>query len=433
MTATPLVRNISRFSGENLRRFATRDRAFAANRLPVIRQLFWGSKSQANDEAEASLWQGHELATITRSLRRGAENRHLPPWNCQGMFRLMPPNTKLPALEFRLFRRLSQLKDQAPLQGSRVLVACSGGMDSVALATAMAHVAPRFEMQVVIGSIHHGISTDLATRRARAAAIRGVRELARGLNLEFVSQRAGREHGELASEESLREFRHAALRRLAERTGCRWIALAHHADDLFETRLIRLIRGSSPQGLVSMREVGPGPLLRPFLPETRAEIARYAEKQGLTWLDDPTNQDLKPLRNWLRHKWLQDLDAKRPGACKALARSLESLAEFTTLQAKADQFERASAVVSKRTMSRGDFLRLGTAERRLWLASQMRSFGTRNFTSSHIDEIRKRVETSRRASAFQLLGLIWHINAEQISVSPAADESRDRLVQKTTD
>ena len=129
----------------------------------------------------------------------------------------------------------------------------------------------------------------------------------------------------LAGEAALRDFRHSRLDSLRREKRAQWTALAHHSEDLLETRLIRLIRGCGETGLAAMKPLDP-PLLRPFLSVMREEIKDYALSYKLSWAEDPGNQDKRFLRNWLRNQWLPDLEKKRPGGVRRLAASLSHIA-----------------------------------------------------------------------------------------------------------
>jgi tRNA(Ile)-lysidine synthase len=99
---------------------------------------------------------------------------------------------------------------------------------------------------------------------------------------------------------------------------------AHHQDDQAETLLLQMIRGGGPAGLAAMprlREFPPGWLARPLLDFSRQELADYAEQQGLEWMDDPSNQDQRFDRNFIRHRILPELRRRWPSVATSLARS----------------------------------------------------------------------------------------------------------------
>jgi tRNA(Ile)-lysidine synthase len=335
-------------------------------------------------------------------------------------------STKLLPLEFRVFRRLEALKASGVLESAKILVACSGGLDSVALASCLSRISKRLNFQMVIGHVYHGHSKSPNVVRARIAAFRKSREIARILNVPFMAAKPSDRSLELTSEESLRMHRLKSLEWIRAKTMCTHIAFAHHRDDLFETRLIRLLRGTGPQGLSAMQELN-GEKLRPFLGESREEILRYAQNRKLTWVEDPTNADTEYLRNWLRHVWLPQLEEKRPGASRAFARSVEilveNLADNVTENLRGSHGatpETPLETETPKTFDRKRYAGLGSVEKRQALAAFLLAQGAREFSSRHIDEIQKRLQTTRRQFSFRLLKMDWDINAEQVSVRRAS-------------
>ncbi len=322
--------------------------------------------------------------------------------------------SRLTPFEFRLFRKLEPLK----LKGSRVLVACSGGMDSVALTYLLSRLSSRLKLELEVACVHHGESVEQELMRFRDQAVETVRELAEGLALPFhVRRRVPEDSGELVSEAELREFRHHALKELAKDRSCQWIAFAHHSDDLLETRLMRLARGTGAQGIEAMNLTGKNGILRPFLGESRDEIEAYARENGLKWIDDPSNRSTKPFRNWLRLKWLPLLERKRAGSVRNLAASLERLAQAVSRGKR-------EIPLLEATLDRTAFCELGIAEQRASLAALLLSLGAKDFTSAHIDEILKRFRSQKVRQTFTVLGLDWCCNARQIEVRRAAKNEK---------
>ncbi|HVK60774.1 MAG TPA: tRNA lysidine(34) synthetase TilS, partial [Bdellovibrionales bacterium] len=228
-------------------------------------------------------------------------------------------STKLARLEFRVFRRF---KEQ--LAGKHLLVACSGGRDSVALVEILSRLQSRCGFTFAIAYVNHGFSSDLKVSRYRQKAARFVQRLAKAHAVDFVLL-AKDSKTELKSEAEMREFRHRLLRQAQRHLRCTHVVFAHHADDLFETRLLRLIRGTGAFGLRAMQDIEDD-LMRPLLHESANEIQEYVNSLGIRFLNDPSNRDTRYLRNWLRHKWLSQLEARQPGGVQALKRSLEMIA-----------------------------------------------------------------------------------------------------------
>ena len=126
----------------------------------------------------------------------------------------------------------------------------------------------------------------------------------------------------LSIEAAGREARHQFFASVAKRTKCSSIFLAHHADDVVETFLINLFRGSGTTGLAAMREVSTRrvddvdlTIVRPFLGMWRSEIDRFVRAHQLKFREDASNRDLAPLRNRIRHRVIPYLE-------KALGRNI---------------------------------------------------------------------------------------------------------------
>ncbi len=197
------------------------------------------------------------------------------------------------------------------LAGRGVLVAVSGGLDSTALLHALHLLSESQRLNLSIGHVNHGLRGDeseadeTAVRDLAAALGRPVR-VARvdpGALREGLSSR---ERPTL--QEAARTLRYRALAELAEQTGASRIATAHTADDQAETVLLRLMRGTSPDGLGGIPERSPdGRIVRPLLRVSRNQIERFARARRLHWREDSSNRRVNYARNRLRRHWLPGL------------------------------------------------------------------------------------------------------------------------------
>ena len=202
-------------------------------------------------------------------------------------------------------------------RGARVLVAVSGGGDSVALLRLLAVAAPERGWSLSVVSVDH------RTRPETADEVRFVSELAGGMGLAFRAV-ALAEDGTGRGEDALRRDRLRAFAETAREVGAAWIATGHQADDAAETMVMRLLRGTGLDGLGGIRPRH-GPLVRPLLVFRRAELRDWLREEGVRWLDDPSNDDVRRLRARVRHRLLPalrvaapDLPAGLTGAAAAL-------------------------------------------------------------------------------------------------------------------
>jgi len=223
-----------------------------------------------------------------------------------------------------------------------VLVACSGGADSMALASALAFEAPKLGTRAGGVTVDHGLQpgSDL---RADEVVLR-LREL--GLDpAEAAAVTVGREGG---PEAAARDARYAALDAAAERHGAAAVLLGHTRDDQAETVLLGLARGSGIRSLSGMAAVSGGPgaarrYRRPFLHLDRQTARRACMVQSLPVWDDPHNADPAYTRSRLRHEGLPALEkALGKGVVEALARTAQlSRDDADALDAWAGQAEAA--------------------------------------------------------------------------------------------
>jgi tRNA(Ile)-lysidine synthase len=182
-------------------------------------------------------------------------------------------------------------------------VACSGGADSVALL----HLVSARPDVVVLHVDHRwrdGSSHDADF--VRGTAVR----LERSFDLRALD-RVPRD------EADARELRYAALEDMARARGLRHVLTAHTRDDQAETVLLRLMRGDTLDGIAPVR----GVFVRPMLDTTGAELREWLAANAVAWREDPTNEDTRFERNWVRRVLLPQLQERRPGVTDVLARA----------------------------------------------------------------------------------------------------------------
>jgi tRNA(Ile)-lysidine synthase len=210
--------------------------------------------------------------------------------------------------------------------GETVLVAVSGGADSVVLLHALHRLAPSCGIRLAVGHLDHGLRGE-----AGAADAAFVRELAGTLGLPAVVKHLP--PGAVAArgrslQEAARAARYAFLAEAADETGAERIALAHTADDVAETVLMNLLRGSGPAGLRGIPPVRSDRVIRPLLAVRREQVEAFARAHRLRFRPDPSNDDPRFLRNRIRHRLLPFLEKEfNPRVVEGLARAAALLAE----------------------------------------------------------------------------------------------------------
>ncbi len=200
------------------------------------------------------------------------------------------------------------------LPAGRLVLAVSGGGDSMALLHAMARWAP--ERVAMVATFDHGTGA-----HAREAAALVAAE-ARRLGLAVVRERALRPG---RTEAAWRDARWAFLRRVAAAHRAR-VATAHTADDQLETIVQRLLRGTGTRGLAAL--AAPGPVVRLWLRLRRADLAAYRAAHGVPYVDDPANIDRRHQRVRVRLDLLPALEQVDPGFGDAMRALAERAAEW---------------------------------------------------------------------------------------------------------
>ncbi|HFE45292.1 MAG TPA: tRNA lysidine(34) synthetase TilS [Nannocystis exedens] len=200
------------------------------------------------------------------------------------------------------------------IRGHRVLVACSGGADSLALLGLLGLSRRSWGIELAVAHVDHGLREESPSEAAMVAAI------AADMGLPMFSRRLELQPG-AGLPDRARRARRLALREMAEDSGSSFIALGHTATDQLETVLMHLLRGAGIDGLAGMPAVEV-PWLRPLLELTREQTAGLCQRLGFVAVDDPTNHDPRHLRVEIREAILPRLRRRNP----AIERSIGALA-----------------------------------------------------------------------------------------------------------
>ncbi len=221
-----------------------------------------------------------------------------------------------------------KLFDAKKYQNRRICVAFSGGVDSVGLLYAFKEQAETCKITLSALHIEHGIRGEESIRDMQFC-----KDMCEQWGIPLTVLRVDvpklvKEQGG-GVEETARAVRYGAFRELLEKGGADFVATAHHADDVAETILFRLARGSGVSGMKAITEYGG--IIRPLLSVSREEIATYVAENGLPHVEDSSNADENYTRNYIRHTALPAFEKIHGNAAKHLV-------EFASLAAEEDDF-----------------------------------------------------------------------------------------------
>jgi tRNA(Ile)-lysidine synthase len=192
-------------------------------------------------------------------------------------------------------------------RGEHILVAVSGGPDSVALLQVLFRLSAEYQLRLTVAHLNHGIRGYEAIKEQKfvdhLCAGMGITCICKAVDIHMLRVGSGKSIEEIGREERYR-FLHAT----AETCGARKIATGHHRDDQAETVLINLIRGSGPEGLRGITPVREERIIRPLLYVRRKEIIEFLDREGLAYMVDSSNLNPVFLRNRIRNELIPELE-----------------------------------------------------------------------------------------------------------------------------
>jgi tRNA(Ile)-lysidine synthase len=262
----------------------------------------------------------------------------------------------------------------------KYVLAVSGGVDSIVLLDLLSKLPG---VVLIAAHFNHGIRPDAVEDEKLSA------ESAEKYGLPIETGRA--ELGPAASEEAARRARYRFLEDVQEKNRAKKIITAHHQDDLIETALINLIRGTGRQGLSAI--ASNTNILRPMLGTTKREIIEYAKSHDLQWREDITNHSTDYLRNRLRRTVLSKMS---PAQRQKL---LNQLARISSLNLEIDEnIAILSQIIGNGTIDRSMFSALPAAIGNEILVYQLRARDIRDFDAKTITRLNTAIRTAKANS-----------------------------------
>ena len=307
-------------------------------------------------------------------------------------------------LEQHTAAQLETLARHDPRLGlNRVLIAVSGGADSVALLHLL-----RGHVDIAVAHLDHGL------RETSAADAQFVTDLAGHLELPCVTERVDVQRVAdgrgWSVEDAARRVRYSFLTRSAKRLGCDAILTAHTLNDNAETVLLQLLRGSGRATGIAARR---GRVLRPLLGIQKRELVAYLLKRELAWREDDSNTDQRFTRNWLRHSVIPLLETRFPGAVQALDRHAQiASAEDALLEDWAD-----------RVPSQFDWRLEGEAIQRRLIRRALEAAGVR-VDFAHLEALRAALSGTRSTRVSLARGATGLVRSGQLTVFNPAQTAK---------
>jgi tRNA(Ile)-lysidine synthase len=271
-------------------------------------------------------------------------------------------------------------------KSGKYVVAVSGGVDSVALLDMLRRESG---LDLVVAHFDHGIRTDSFEDRAL------VESLAKSYGLPFVYKEGKLDAN--VSEAVAREARYSFLREVLAEQGAQAIITAHHQDDLLETAILNMLRGTSRKGLSSLRSRDD--LVRPLLKVPKSQVLDYAVANGLKWHEDSTNRDTAYLRNYVRHNILTRLDNRD----KTKLVNMLSNMEATNKEIDWLLDEILAEQISANRLDRRWFNQLAHSVAREVMATWLRANGLRDFDSKTLERLVVAGKTAVPGKRFDVL------------------------------
>lgn len=277
-----------------------------------------------------------------------------------------------------------------PTPGTYV-IGVSGGVDSrVLLDMLHKHSHSNDGYTFVVAHLDHGIRSDSVKDR------QFVQATAKDYGLPFTYNVVAL--GKKASEAQARTERYKFLRHVQKASNAQAVITAHHQDDLLETAIINLIRGSGRKGLTALNSSTE--LLRPLLAVPKSELISYAKDRGLDWREDSTNEDTRYLRNYIRHVILPRFDEQSRAQFLQIITNLQAVNQ--SLDTLLDEQLRAQDKPG--TIARLWFNSLPHNVAKETLATWLRERQLRNFDSKTLERLVVHAKSAHAGQQFSLPG-----------------------------
>jgi len=282
----------------------------------------------------------------------------------------------------------------------KYIVAVSGGVDSMVLLDILAQ---KKYLQLAVAHYDHGIRQDSGEDRKL------VEGAAQRYGLPFVYEEGGL--GAQTGEAAARAARYAFLERVQKEQGASVIILAHHQDDVLETAILNILRGTGRRGLTALASTPTR--LRPLLDVSKTDILAYAKQHGIAWREDSTNADQRYLRNYIRHTLLPQFnEAARRTLLQIIADMRQQNEDINRLLADC-----LAAWTVGTCMNRRQFTLLPHAVAKEMLAAWLRQNGLLSYDARTLERVTIAAKTLHPGRAISLVsGAVIYVEKETLAL-----------------
>lgn len=320
---------------------------------------------------------------------------------------MLPENVKKYIAEHELIR-----------SGDKVLLAVSGGADSMALLDIFQRLAPELQISLHIAHLNHMFRGEEARMDAEFVRLKA-REMGIPATILAFDVAAYRDEHKMSSQDAARRVRYGLFLKVAVSVGATKMAVAHHRDDQVETILLNILRGTGPEGLrgiLPLRRWQEGQnldIIRPLLEVSREEIETYVQKQGIPFRLDRTNLQDKYLRNKVRLRLLPLLEKEYNPAIREALLSLSAVVSESEEYMQQETLTAWSRVLLSRRpeeiiMDREQLSKEPKALQGKLLRYALRQLlpGLRGVTYGHIKALRKLASAAKTGASLTLPGKV---------------------------
>lgn len=297
----------------------------------------------------------------------------------------------------------------------KFLIAVSGGADSMACVLLFKQFQLMFKYDFRVAHIHHGLSGSKESVDYRFKALDFVKNFCEHNNLEFITNLAGDnsvedfdfEDKSYQNEQALRDYRYTYFHKWLQPGEI--LVLGHHLEDMLETQVMDLIRGSHFHHWKNLTAYTKGKF-RPLCHTKKHELEDYLQAKKQNFVPDPSNEDLSVTRNWLRHKFFKTLNDRFPGALENIYKNLNKVYEYEA--SPENPSDKGFSPTYEIPLT--EWMLFTYSQKQKFVLQSHLGLSGKSLTQGQIEEIIRQLDQRRNDLTFQTGPIFWVKNTEKI-------------------